>query len=103
EASLEALVDQSEAGLLAGFKESGQSNVYWRWLRTAQEAREALAGDLQFSRMVLGHYSVLDQLSELDLASLVESGHDVVACFQSDLDRSLMWRRLSKVKDSEWR
>lgn len=101
--SLCALVEQSQAGLLAGFRMPDQTNHYWRWLRSADDARGALAGEMQFTRMVLGSFSILDQLSEPDLAQIAEAGHDLVANFQSDLDRALVWRRLSRISDKEWR
>lgn len=101
--SLCALVEQSQAGLLAGFRMPDQSNHYWRWLRNADDARGALMGEMQFTRMVLGSFGILDQLSEPDLGHLAQAGHDLVANFQSDLDRALVWRRLSRIGEKEWR
>lgn len=102
--SLPALVGQAQAGLLGGFRVPGRAGHHWHWIRSPEEANHALEdGELEFTRMVLGAFPILDQLSEPDLAVLAESGHDLVAVFQSDLDRSLVWRRLGSIRDGEWR
>ena len=102
--SLPALVAQAQAGLLGGFRLPGRAGHHWHWIRSPEEATLALqGGELEFTRMVLGSFPILDQLSEPDLAVLADSGHDLVAVFQSDLDRSLVWRRLGSLRPEDWR
>jgi len=102
--SLPALVGQSQAGLLGGFRMPGRAGHHWHWIRSPEEGALALQdGELEFTRMVLGSFPILDQLSEPDLAVLADSGHDLVAVFQSDLDRSLVWRRLGSLQPGDWR
>ncbi len=102
--SLPALVELAPAGLLAGFRVPGQAGHHWHWIRSAHEAALCLEdSQLQFTGMVLGSLPMLDQVAELDLAVLAESGRDLVAVFQSDLDRSLVWRRLGSVREGDWR
>ncbi len=104
EVSFPALVALSDVGLLGGFSRKGSTGKSWHWIGSALAASKSLrSSSREFSRNILGAFPIIDQLGELDLVNLLESGRDFIAAFQSDLDKSVLWRRISDISESEYR
>ncbi|MBQ7568086.1 hypothetical protein IJT17_04700 [bacterium] len=103
--TLPGLVRLTEVGFLGGFRKSGESKQSWHWVRTNQAAAKALQRNrgIEFTNNVLCVLPVIEQLSEIDLVHLMESGRDFLAAFQSDYDKTLVWRRLSDIPEKSFR
>ncbi len=103
--ALPSIVRLTEIGFLGGFRKKNESRLVWHWVRTQQAAIRALRpnSNIEFARTILGAFPVIEQLSEIDLANMAESGRDFVAAFQSDFDKTLVWRRLKDIPEDRFR
>lgn len=91
------LVEFTGIGLLSNFQRRDGSRT-WLWIPNAQTAGKALRMPQQtFDGVVLGSLPKIEQLSEIDLADMLESGRDFIASFQSDFDKTVIWRRISSI------
>ena len=102
---LPCLVRLTGVGFLGGFRKTGESKQNWHWVRTDQAAKKALQRNrgTEFTNNVLCMLPVIEQLSEIDLVHLAESGRDFIAAFQSDYDKNIVWRRLSAIPETSFR
>lgn len=102
---LPCLVRLTGAGFLGGFRKSEETKQNWHWVRTSQAAKKALKSNrgVEFTNNVLCMLPLIEQLSEIDLVHLVESGRDFIAAFQSDYDKNIVWRRLKEIPETSFR
>ena len=102
---LPALISTTGVGFLGGFRKGEDSKQSWHWVRTKQAAAKALqpTKGLEFTKTILCALPVIEQLSEIDLVHLVESGRHFIAAFQSDYDKTIVWRRLQDIPEESFR
>lgn len=102
---LPALIDTTGVGFLGGFRKGEEAKQSWHWVRTKQAAARALqpTKGLEFTKTILCALPVIQQLSEIDLVHLVESGRRFIAAFQSDYDKTIVWRRLQDIPEESFR
>ncbi len=102
---LSCLIRLTGVGFLGGFRKAEETKQNWHWVRTNQAAAKALKHNrgVEFTNNVLCTLPVIEQLSEIDLVHLAESGRDFVAAFQSDYDKNIVWRRLKEIPETSFR
>ena len=87
-----ALCSLSPFGLLLGHHRGGES---LRFQHVGTEDADAMAGLARtWTGDVLMCPPILEHVSTRDLALFLRSGRAVMGCFQSDLDRRRVWKRL---------
>jgi len=95
EAFLRRLVSLTGGHLIAQFEKPGERGLWMQHLPTAEDVAEALQQGLVFTGKVLARLPVIDQLNDKDLEVFLRPGKDLAACFAADLDRSLLWHKMS--------
>lgn len=101
--SFASMADMTGAGLLADFRHNSGGRKEWLWVRNGKSARKAFKmADKTFTNVILGAFPKIGQISEVDLADLMESGRDFVASFQSDLDKTVVWRPISSIPEDSY-
>ena len=97
------LISCSRVGILARFVRVDDGSKTWVWIRSSEIAKKAFtAPEQEFDSIILGIFPKIGQLSEIDLADMCDSGRDFVISFQSDFDKSILWRSRSRIPEKSY-
>ncbi len=101
---LPCLARLTSNGFLCGMDKPNSNTSSWIWVHTPQAASKILQRSIHgnFTGTILASFPVIDQLSENDLVHLAESGREFIAAFQSDFDKTMVWRRLKSIPEDSF-
>lgn len=95
EAFLQRLVGLTGGHLIGQFEKPGERGLWMQHLPTTEDVSEALQKGMVHTGKLLARLPVIDQLNDKDLEVFLRPGKELAACFAADLDRSLLWKKLS--------
>ncbi|MBI3929930.1 MAG: hypothetical protein HY319_30605 [Armatimonadetes bacterium] len=95
-ALLQSLCDVTAGGLIGQFRKPAEPGHWMEMLDAVEDVDAALDSGMEFTGHVLARFPVIEPLNEPDLDLFLEAGHTVLACFSSDYDRAVVWRKLDQ-------
>jgi hypothetical protein len=92
ETPLQNLLSLAQGGIIAEVEEEHQSS--YSLLTSLDQIRELEASASSFSGIFLAQISFVEHLTNADLDTLLRTRRNLMACYQSDFDKRMTWRKI---------